>query len=42
MPDDVTGFCPSLRTFHPVIEVELGDGVDQLLGLEVGGDGELG
>merc|ERR550534_1914647 len=30
---DVTGLCPGLCPFHPVLQVELGDRVDQLLWL---------
>ena len=41
MSDDIARLCIDLRALAPVVQVELGDGVAQLLGLEVGGDCDL-
>ena len=41
MSDDVACLGESLRAFAPVVQVELGDAVGQLLGLEVGCDCDL-
>ena len=41
MSDDIACLCIDFRALAPVVQVELADGVAQLLGLEVGGDCDL-
>ena len=41
MSDDIACLCIDFRALAPVVQVQLTDGVAQLLGLEVGGDGDL-